>query len=415
MNAMNNMDPSGSSGSWLGKAIVVVLVWVVLAGGGYWFFAGRGGQPAKDDRAARQPGTEPGKGGGSDAGPAQPAITIGVAYGTEKRAWLEWAVEQFAQNEEGKRIQVNLIPMGSLEGADAILEGDKRIHVWSPASSLYREVFLAEWQLNHSGSPIAKEEVLALTPMVFVTWKNRYDALKAHYPEITFESISQALQMEGGWGGIAKKPDWGLFKFGHTDPNKSNSGLMALVLMAYDFHGKNNNLALADIVKPEFQTWLAQLERGVTARSDSTGTLMREMVLKGPSSFDAVMVYESVAIDFLKSAEGRWGTLQVVYPKRNMWSDNPYCILKTDWTTPAHQAAAEKFLRFLMSPAAQKKALDHGFRPGDPAVPVKFPESPFVKYEDHGLTIDLTTICDPPTAEVINNLLQTWQRAAGPR
>ncbi len=68
-----------------------------------------------------------------------------------------------------------------------------------------------------------------------------------------------------------------------------------------------------------------------------------------------------------------------------------------------------------MSPAAQKKALDHGFRPGDPAVPVKFPESPFVKYEDHGLTIDLTTICDPPTAEVINNLLQTWQRAAGPR
>ena len=59
------------------------------------------------------------------------------------------------------------------------------------------------------------------------------------------------------------------------------------MLIAYDFHDKNANLALADIVKPEFQAWLSQLERGVTARTDSTGTLMREMVLKGPSSFDA--------------------------------------------------------------------------------------------------------------------------------
>lgn len=414
MSTMKTMRSSGSQGGWFGKAVLIVLVWIVLAGLGYWWFSGKKDDSKPNDKVAKGSGESvPATSSSSPVGLG--SVTIGVAYGTEKRTWLEWAAEQFAQSEDGKRIQVNLIPMGSLEGAHAILAGDKRIHAWLPASSLYTAVFVEEWQINHSGNPIAKQELLALTPLVFVTWKDRYEAFKNRFPEITFESLAQALQVEGGWGGIAKKPDWGLFKFGITDPDKSNSGLMSLVLMAYDFHGKNSSLVLADIVKPEFQAWLGQLERGLTARTDSTGTLMKEMVLKGPSSFDAVMVYESVAIDFLKSAEGRWGTLQVVYPKRNMWSDNPYCILNTEWTTPAHQEAAEKFLRFLMSGPMQRKALDHGFRPGDPTVPVKFAESPFVKYADHGLAIDLTTICDPPPAEVINNLLQTWQRAAGPR
>jgi ABC-type sulfate transport system substrate-binding protein len=139
------------------------------------------------------------------------------------------------------------------------------------------------------------------------------------------------------------------------------------------------------------------------------------MVLKGPSSFDAVMVYESVAIDFLKNAEGRWGELRVVYPDRNMWNDNPYYILSTEWSGPEEQRAAEMFLAFLMSETIQRKALDHGFRPGDPSVAVNAPESPFVKYEKYGLTIDLTTVCEPPRPEVINNLQQTWQRAAGGR
>ncbi len=414
MSAMNNMGSSGQSGGWLGKAILVVLVWVVLAGVGYWLFAGRGG------------GQQDGKGSGGTAsgsgkpkpepGPPQPSVTIGVAYGTEKRDWLKWAVDEFAQTDDGKRITVKLIPMGSVEAGHAIAQGDTRIHVWSPASTLNCEVFMQEWESHHSGKPIVRKEELARTPMVFVMWKNRYDALKTTSPdEVSFQTIAKALEMEGGWGGLAQKPDWGLFKFGLTDPNKSNSGLSALVLMAYDFHKKNKDLSAADIVKPEFQAWLAQFARGASARSDSTGNLMQEMVRMGPSTYDALMVYESVAIDFLKKAEGRWGAVHVVYPKRNIWSDHPYCILGTEWCTKEHQQAAEKFLDFLLSDAVQTKALDHGFRPGNLNVPVNFPESPFVKYKDHGLQIDLTGICDSPSGDVITNLLDSWQRATGPR
>jgi hypothetical protein len=50
-------------------------------------------------------------------------VEIGIAYGTEKKRWLENAVQQFAQTSEGKNIKIDLIPKGSLEGAQAILAG----------------------------------------------------------------------------------------------------------------------------------------------------------------------------------------------------------------------------------------------------------------------------------------------------
>jgi ABC-type sulfate transport system substrate-binding protein len=164
-----------------------------------------------------------------------------------------------------------------------------------------------------------------------------------------------------------------------------------------------------------FQTWLQNFERGVSGLSNSTGNMMREMVLKGPSSYDALIVYESVAIDYLKNAEGRWGQLHVVYPEFNAWNDNPYYIIDAPWSSKSQRKAAETFLQFLLSEPIQKESLTHGFRPANPSVPVKFADSPFVKYADYGIRVDLGKICDPPRGEVVNNLLQSWQRSQGNR
>jgi hypothetical protein len=60
---------------------------------------------------------------------SQSQVEIGIAYGTEKERWLKWAVDEFAKTRDGKKIKVNLIPMGSLEGAHALLNGDQRIDV----------------------------------------------------------------------------------------------------------------------------------------------------------------------------------------------------------------------------------------------------------------------------------------------
>ena len=397
------MTPSsdGPKLTILGKLFVALFILACIAGA-YYLFVGR-----KAVEETRQAAGNLLSGG--------PQVEIGIAYGTEKQRWLEWAVSEFAKTSEGKRITVNLIPMGSLEGAHAILGGDKRITVWSPASAAYKDIFVQEWQVKFSGDPIVKEEPLALTPMVFVVWDERYKAFIQKYKVMSLDTINQALQEKTGWDAIAHQPDWGLFKFGHTHPNQSNSGLMTIVLAAYTFDHKTKDLTVRDVVNADFQQWLANLERSTSGLSNSTGNMMKEMVLKGPSSYDAAMVYENVAIDFLKNAEGRWGTIRVVYPEYNAWNENPYYIINAPWSTPEQRKAADTFLAFLLTERIQREALVHGFRPANPNVPVKFPESPFTTYAGNGVQVDLQKICEPPKAEVVNNLLASWQRSQGNR
>ena len=247
--------------------------------------------------------------------------------------------------------------------------------------------------------------------MVFVTWAERNDAFIKKYGAVTFTTVAKGLGEKAGWSAIADKPEWGLFKLGHTHPNESNSGLATLLLMAYDFTGKTRDLTLKDILDPKFQEWMTAIENAVTGMSSSTGNMMKEMVLKGPSSYDSLFVYESVAIDFMKNAEGRWGELRVSYPKRNLWNDNPYYVLDVPWSTARHRKVAEQFLTFLLSASIQQKAIAHGFRPANPQVPVRSTGSPFVDYEKYGIQQDIGQTCDLPRSEVINNLLQIWQRS----
>jgi len=397
------MTPSsdGPKLTILGKLFVVLFILACIAGA-YYLFVGR-----KAMEETRQAAGNLLSGG--------PHLEIGIAYGTEKQRWLEWAVSEFGKTSEGKRITVNLIPMGSLEGAHAILGGDQRINVWSPASAAYKDIFVQEWQVKYSGDPIVKEEPLALTPMVFVVWDERYRAFIQKYKVMSLDTINQALQEKTGWDAIAHQPDWGLFKFGHTHPNQSNSGLMTIVLAAYTFDHKTKDLTVRDVVNADFQQWLANLERSTSGLSNSTGNMMKEMVLKGPSSYDAAMVYENVAIDFLKNAEGRWGTIRVVYPEYNAWNENPYYIINAPWSAPEQRKAADTFLAFLLTERIQREALVHGFRPANPNVPVKFPESPFTTYAGNGVQVDLQKICEPPKEEVVNNLLASWQRTQGNR
>jgi len=305
--------------------------------------------------------------------------------------------------------------MGSEEAAHAILDADRRIHVWSPASGLYGLIFRRDWEAKGRGSPFAKQEKLALTPMVIVMWKSRYEAYVARCPEVSLRTFTFAMHAKTGWGRIAGKPEWGHFKFGHTHPLQSNSGLMTLIVLAYEFHRKTAELTGSDIMSAAFLEHLERFQSGVTGLSNSTGNMMEEMLTKGPTSYDALMVYEAVAIDFFKKAEGRWEDLQIIYPEYNLWNDNPYYVLHVPWSSPAQEKAAETFLKFLMSEPAQVKALEHGFRPGNPSVPIRGPASPFGRYAGSGLRVEIPDVCEVPAPQVIEGLLQAWTGKAVPR
>jgi ABC-type Fe3+ transport system substrate-binding protein len=246
--------------------------------------------------------------------------------------------------------------------------------------------------------------------MVFVMWEERYQAFKDHYGTVDFDTINRALHEPGGWQTIGQHPDWGLFKFGHTNPGESNSGILALLLAGHSYFKKTEDLTLADVTNVQFQSWLGKLESASNSDSNSTGNLMREMVLKGPSSYDALLVYESVAIDYLKNAEGRWGPIHVIYPEYNVWNENPYYILNASWSSEDQRKAAQAFLDFLLSEPVQRESITHGFRPANPNVPTRTPDSPWVRYQPNGVTLDLGKVCAAPKAEIVTNLLASWQR-----
>ncbi|MCY3017718.1 MAG: extracellular solute-binding protein, partial [Planctomycetota bacterium] len=338
-----------------------------------------------------------------------PSVRLGIAHGTEKDAWLAWAVEEFAKTPGGRGVTVELLPMGSQRGARAILSGDRRIHVWFPASSVYEGQFKAQWLAAYHTKPVLKQEDIALTPMVFIVWQECYEALRDKYKALTFATLKTALQEKDGWETIAGKAEWGKFLFGLADPEDSNCGLVNLLLMAQEFHKKEQALTLADVNKEDFQTWLHAIKATATPARDSA-SMMREMTVKGPARYDVVCTYECLAIRYLKNAEDRWESLHVEYPTVNLWNDNTYYVLNVPWGTPDTRRAAEAFMKFLLSEQAQKKALTFGFRPANPDVPMRFPESPFELYAKYGLKLDVPVVCETPKDEVLDALLTTWKK-----
>jgi serine/threonine-protein kinase len=357
--------------------------------------------------------------------PATGPVLVNIAYGTEKKKWLETALKDYLKTPGGQGVRINLLGMGTIEGANAVLTGPKPvtephqpIHVWSPASSVYRNVLETEWRVNHDGvSPVLAAENLVLTPMVFVMWKPRYEAFVKQGGTVRFRTLDQAIKEPGGWGKIARQPEWGLFKFAHTDPTKSNSGLQALLLMAYELTGKKRGLTVGDITDEGFQSWMRSFERGVTRRggslSHSIGALMEEMVLRGPSQYDCLLVYENLAVDYMEAAIQRWGTEEefyVAYPDPNVWNDHPYYILDVPWSDDRQREAAADFLKFLMSEPVQRRALEFGFRPCNPAVPVNSPESPLVRHQKNGVKLNIPVMIESPSADVITNLLESFRR-----
>jgi Ca-activated chloride channel family protein len=389
---------SGGLGSLLGQ--MLALVALIASGFGAFYFLSR----------ADQPGPPP----APQLAPVAGGVKLGVAYGTEKEAWLRWAAAEFAKTPGGAGVSIDLQPRGSLDAAQALLSGDRSFQVWAPADSLYIPVLESAWQAKFGRSPFTRVEHLAMTPMVFVMWEERYQAFLRHFPRVSFTTIGEALAADN-WAALGGRSEWGLFKFAHIHPLTDNSGLATVVLMANDVAGTHHALKTADLGNAHFQAWLRNFEGKAHAVSNGAGRLIKDLVDQGPSGYDGVFAYESVVVQELKSAETKFGRLRVVYPEFNLWNDNPYCMVAADWVSDGQKQAAQAFLDFLLSEPAQRQALACGLRPVSDKVPAGGPGSPLVQRRDMGLSLEVGNLCEAPGGEVVSALLDLWRGLDGQR
>jgi len=388
--------------------VAVVLVFLAAVAAIVFFSLKGGGDAGSKTDAA------------TSKGPAADAVEVSMLYSTEKKDWIESAAAGFQA--EHPEIKLTLRGMGSLQAADAILDGREKPVIWSPADSLVLNLLVSDWDARYHTALVDvsgqdRPDPLVITPLVFVAWEDRARVLLAEGGgSISWTSIQKAVSSNQGWPAIGGKAEWGFVKLGHTDPTQSNSGLQALLLMTMEYYKKSSGLQVADVLNADYQAWIASIEKGVAKFEPSTGTFMTDMVRFGPSKYDIAAVYEGIAISQIENAQGRWGNLRIYYPSTTIWSDHPAALLQGDWVTEAQKAAARTWIAYLESRPIQEKALALGFRPASPDVPIQSsdPNNPFVRYASYGVQAEIPPVATPPDGTVVRNLLTMWSRVVKP-
>lgn len=355
--------------------------------------------------------------------PPRPAIAITILYSAELRNWLQPAAEAFnAARKEvgGQRVEVTIESLDDGDAMRAIAGGSRTPTAWIPASTIWVNLLNSRWRTNHQSDLLLRSgeygaTPMVLTPMVFVMFAERGDVFSKS-AAVDWKEIQSAVTDPKGWSALGGPEEWGRVKYSQTSPASSNAGLLAAALATYTYFNKTGGLTAANLDDAAYQAWIEGLASGLVGDTPPTAQQQMDDVLRfGPSKYDVVSIYESLVAQQIKNAPGRFGTeLKVYYPRLNIWSDYPYSILVGENSTAEQKDGALLFERFLYSVEWQQKALNVGFRPANPDVPLltNDPNNPFNLYKSAGLAIRIprTVIADTPSGDVLNRLMTVFDR-----
>ncbi|MBN1207129.1 MAG: VWA domain-containing protein [Myxococcaceae bacterium] len=339
------------------------------------------------------------------------ALVLTVAYGSEKKTWLEEQARAFEQSgaktKSGRAIRVEGKAMGSGEAVQEIISGRLKAHVFSPASSAYIPLLNSAWATATGRTqPLAGQgEPVLLSPIVIAMWKPMAQALGWPDKSIGWADLLKVAASKQGWGSLGH-PEWGRFKLGHTHPEYSNSGLLAVLAEAYAGAGKTRGLTAADVGSEKTRELLLEIEGTVVHYGKSTGFFADKMLERGPAYISAAVLYENLVIEsYGKPAQAPFPLVSIYPVEGTFWSDHPYAVLEAEWVGAQEKEAAAAFLAFLKSKPAQERALALGFRPGDPAIPMGAPVD-----AAHGADPrQPQTLLEVPDAQALERLLAVWR------
>jgi Ca-activated chloride channel family protein len=342
------------------------------------------------------------------------AVVVTIAYGSEKKAWLEEQITSFNQRSPklaaGTPLVIQGKALGSGEAMQDILDGRLQPAVFSPASGVYIALLNQAW-LARAGNTRALApagESVVISPLVIAMWRPMAEALGWPAKALGWADIIRIGRDPAGWGGKpTSRPEWGRFKLGHTHPEFSTSGLLAVLAEAYAGAGKTRGLDAKDLQAKKTRDFVAGVEAAIVHYGKSTGFFADKMLTRGPTYLSAAVMYENLVIESYGRLT-RDMPLVAIYPREGtFWSDHPYSILDAPWVTPPLREGAEAFLAFLKARPAQERALALGFRPADPAIAMGAPLD-----AAHGVDPKQPqTLLEIPDPATLSRLLELWREA----
>ncbi len=350
------------------------------------------------------------------APPAAGTVELTFTYSSEKEDWIKETTATFNGEDHrlpgngGRTIHVTATAMGSGECLDEIITGTRQTDLTSPASLAYVDLGNAQWRAKTGHDLVARTESLLLSPVVIGIWKPMAEALGWGQRPVGWAEVLALSRDPRGWASLGH-PEWGRFKFGHTHPEYSNSGLISLLAETYAAANKKETLNLDDVRNPAAVRFVSGIEAAVVHYGSSTGFFGKKMITNGPSYLNAAVLYENMVVESAQANPPPSLPMVAIYPKEGtFWSDHPVGIVEREWVTPERRAAARQYIDYLLAPAQQQKALPRGFRPASVDVPLGAPID-----LAHGVdpTQPKTTLPVPPV-DVMNAVLAEFKEVKKP-
>jgi Ca-activated chloride channel homolog len=341
------------------------------------------------------------------------ALELDVVFSSEKKDWAGDAIAQFnasdTTTDDGRSIHVHVAFMGSVEPIADIVGGTRRPHVFSPASSLVLPLLEDEWigAKGVTAKPIVgSAEPLVLSPVVVAMWQPMATALGWPAHKVSWHDIAALARSADGWRGKGH-PEWGDFRFGHTHPGYSNSGLIAVLAEVSAGVGKTRDLTADDVTGRPAKQFLHDIESSVVHYGRSTGFFYDALAHHGPAYLSAAVLYENLIVSSSQNADNALPfPLVCIYPREGTeWADHPYAVLDAPWVGAPERDAAGKLKAYLLSRPVQERAMTRfGFRPALTDIALGAPID-----AAHGADPkEPQTLLGAPTVRVVRALLDTW-------
>jgi Ca-activated chloride channel family protein len=375
-----------------GQIILAVLAAVAVAAVAV-FSAGRGG----DD------GDSPDSGAGGPKAPAN-AVRLPFAYSPEKEKLLVPLIREFNREDGEAFVEGEVVASGEAESK--IADGRLEPVIWSPASSLWGRL------LNFDADrPLAPDDnpSIARTPLVIAMWEPFAKALGWPREQIGFEQVIRLARSNQGFAEFGH-PEFGSFKYVHTNPDFSTSGLSAVVAEYYAATGKKEGLTESDVRSSKARKIVRDIERSIVHYGDTTLFIADQMRANGPGYASAVAMEEVTLLDFNKRRGPQPKLVALYPPEGTFYSDNPFIVLNAPWVSSAQRAAARRFGDFLAERISPEVAARSGFRPADldqkPVAPVS---------KENGVDpAQPERVLGLPEPRVLDRLKQTWREDRKP-
>ena len=278
-----------------------------------------------------------------------------------------------------------------------------------PANGELLDELSERWIAQSDTRPFFQEpQAIARTFLVSVAWPERGNQL---FPSGSFEwaNVEAALD-KGQWGQIGGKENWGSFDLVITDPTRSNSGQLALMLWS------QNKLASAALTANQLGTTdisdlFGLIKRSVYQPPRSTDILLQEFITRGPNEADIAFVYESIALHrWQQSAVTQNKAYQIYYLDPTV-ETVPTAAIATRNVNKATAKAAQTFIDFLIAPKQQAVFVEFGFRPADASMDLtSIPNSPWSQ-NIPGAEVVAPTSSPTPDEVTLAEIVRLWQRA----